>query len=112
MTRRWRFRRSICNSPVTSSSAPASRGNLRAYRDVPAVKQDSVALVLVKLAQMTADIPEIRELDINPLLANENGVLAVDARVAVGPAARKFAGSGLANFAVRHIRRNGSATSR
>jgi acetyltransferase len=74
---------------------------LRAYRDVPAVKQDSVAMVLVKLAQMAADIPEIRELDINPLLADENGVLAVDARVAVGPAERKFAGSGPANFAVR-----------
>ncbi len=74
---------------------------LRAYRDVAAVKEDSVAMVLVKLAQMAADIPEIRELDINPLLADENGVLAVDARVAVGPAVRKFAGSGPANFAVR-----------
>ena len=46
---------------------------LRAYRDVPAVKQDAVAMVLVKLAQMAADIPEIRELDINPLLADESG---------------------------------------
>jgi acetyltransferase len=74
---------------------------LRAYRDVPEVKPDSVATVLVKLAQMAADIPEIRELDINPLLADENGVLAVDARIAVGQVARKFAGSGPANFAVR-----------
>jgi acetyltransferase len=74
---------------------------LRAYRDVPAVKEDAVAMVLVKLAQMAADIPEIRELDINPLLADENGVLAVDARVAVGPAAEKFAGAGPSNFAVR-----------
>jgi acetyltransferase len=74
---------------------------LRAYRDVPAVKPDAVAMVLVKLAQMAADIPEIRELDINPMLADENGVLAVDARVVVGQVARKFAGSGPANFAVR-----------
>ncbi|MDE2376507.1 bifunctional acetate--CoA ligase family protein/GNAT family N-acetyltransferase [Bradyrhizobium sp.] len=74
---------------------------LRAYRDVPAVKQDAVALVLVKLAQMAADIPEIREFDINPLLADEAGVTAVDARVAVGPPQRKFAGTGPANFAVR-----------
>jgi acetyltransferase len=74
---------------------------LRAYRDVPAVKQDAVALVLVKLAQMAADIPEIRELDINPLLADETGVTAVDARVAIGPPQRKFAGSGPTNFAVR-----------
>lgn len=74
---------------------------LRAYRDVPAVKQDAVAMVLVQLAQMAADIPEIRELDINPLLADEAGVLAVDARVAVGAAQRKFAGAGPVNFAVR-----------
>ena len=74
---------------------------LRAYRDVPGVKQDAVAMVLVKLAQMAADIPEIRELDINPLLADEAGVLAVDARVAVGLPERKFAGAGPANFAVR-----------
>lgn len=74
---------------------------LPAYRDVPAVEQDAVALVLVKLAQMATDIPEIRELDINPLLADETGVAAVDARVAVAPPQRKFAGSGPANFAVR-----------
>jgi acetyltransferase len=74
---------------------------LRAYRDVPAVKPDAVAMVLVKLAQMAADIPEIRGLDINPLLADEAGVLAVDARVAIGRVERKFRGSGPANFAVR-----------
>ncbi len=74
---------------------------LRAYRDVPAVKQDAVATVLVKLAQMAADIPEIRELDINPLIADETGVTAVDARIAVAKPDRKFAGSGPGNFAVR-----------
>src|SRR5450631_2935044 len=74
---------------------------LRAYRDVSAVKPDAVAMVLVKLAQMAADIPEIHELDNNPLLADETGVLAVDARAVVGPALRKFRGVGHANFAVR-----------
>ena len=74
---------------------------LRAYRDVPAVKEDAVATVLVKLAQMAADVPEIRELDINPLLADETGVMAVDARIAVGAPQRKWAGSGPSNFAVR-----------
>ena len=50
---------------------------------------------------MAADIPQIRELDVNPLLADEACVLAVDARLAVGLVARKFGGSGPANFAVR-----------
>lgn len=74
---------------------------LAAYRDVPAAKEDEIALVLVKLAQLAADIPEIRELDINPLLADHTGVLALDARVAIGPVERKFAGPGNARFAVR-----------
>ncbi|MDB5565724.1 MAG: family acetyltransferase [Tardiphaga sp.] len=74
---------------------------LRAYRDVPAVAPDAVALVLVKLAQMAADLPDIRELDINPLLADEHGVLALDVRVSIGSVERKFTGSGPANFAVR-----------
>ena len=74
---------------------------LRAYRDVPAVKEDAVAMVLVKLSQMAADIPDIHELDINPLLADKSGVLAVDARIAIGAASKKFAGSGPSNFAVR-----------
>jgi acetyltransferase len=74
---------------------------LRAYRDVPAVKQDALALTLVKLAQLAADLPQVRELDINPLLADDTGVLAVDARVAVAMPERKFAGPGNATFAVR-----------
>ena len=74
---------------------------LAAYRDVPAVKEDAVALTLVKLAQLAADLPEVTGLDINPLLADSTGVLAVDARVAVGVPDRKFAGPGNARFAVK-----------
>jgi acetyltransferase len=58
---------------------------LRAYRNVPAADSAAVALTLVKLSQLAADLPEIRELDLNPLLADENGVLAVDSRIAVAP---------------------------
>ncbi|MDB5655543.1 MAG: GCN5-related N-acetyltransferase, partial [Tardiphaga sp.] len=74
---------------------------LAGYRDVPPVQPDAVPLALVRLAQMAADLPEIRELDINPLLVDEHGVLALDARVAVGAVPRKFTGKGPANFAVR-----------
>ncbi|WP_338830096.1 bifunctional acetate--CoA ligase family protein/GNAT family N-acetyltransferase [Bradyrhizobium sp. 27S5] len=65
---------------------------LGGYRDVPAVPVDVVPLTLVKLAQMAADIPEVAELDINPMLADESGVLALDARVAIRKPARLFAG--------------------
>jgi acetyltransferase len=56
---------------------------LKAYRDVAAADEGAVALVLVKLAQLSADLPEVRELDINPFLADADGVIAVDARVRV-----------------------------
>lgn len=72
---------------------------LPAYRDVPAVPPDAVPLTLVKLSQMAADCPEINELDINPLFADESGVLALDARVAIRKPARLFAGQ--TRFAVR-----------
>jgi acetyltransferase len=74
---------------------------LAAYRDVPAARTDEIALVLVRLAQLAADLPELRELDINPLLADEAGVLALDMRIAVAPAEAKFKGRGHPRFAVR-----------
>ena len=75
---------------------------LKAYRDVPAADESGVALVLVKLAQLAADLPEIRELDLNPLLADENGVIAVDARVAIGAGRCGARGArGHPRFAVR-----------
>ena len=76
---------------------------LRGYRDVPAAKVADVALTLVKLAQLAADVPELRELDINPLLADQNGVLALDVRIAVAALEPepKFGGVGYNRFAVR-----------
>ena len=76
---------------------------LKGYRNVPAVKMDDIALTLVKLAQLAADFPEVRELDINPLLADQDGVLALDARIAVAPseATAKHKGTRYQRFAVR-----------
>ena len=73
---------------------------LKAYRDVPAADERALALVLVKLAQMAADLPELRELDINPLLADRDGVVAVDARIAVAPVKRLHKGRGHPRFAI------------
>ena len=87
---------------------------LKAYRNVPAADETRVALVLVKLAQLAADLPEIRELDLNPLLADENGVIAVDARVAVAPVDRHAAERDRAIRALPSgpIRRNGNGAPR
>jgi acetyltransferase len=75
---------------------------LKAYRNVPAADEDGIALVLVKVAQLAADVPEIRELDLNPLLADENGIIAVDARVGIRPLEPAPRGArGHPRFAVR-----------
>ncbi len=56
---------------------------LQGYRDRPAADINAIALSLVKISQMVAELPEIMELDINPLLADEKGVIALDARIVV-----------------------------
>jgi acetyltransferase len=56
---------------------------LKGYRDHPPAALDAIALTLVYLSQLICDFPQIAELDINPLLADEEGVIALDARVRV-----------------------------
>jgi acetyltransferase len=56
---------------------------LQGYRNMPAANLDAIAMTLIRVAQLVIDIPEIRELDINPLLADEFGVITLDARVRV-----------------------------
>ena len=70
---------------------------LAGYRDRPAARLDAVYDVLIAVARLLADRPEVAELDINPLLADEQGVRAVDARVRVS-AARP---GGQARFAIQ-----------
>jgi len=61
---------------------------LQGYRDRPAADLDALALTLVRVSQMVCDLPELAELDVNPLLADSTGVLALDARLRVRPAER------------------------
>jgi acetyltransferase len=62
---------------------------LEGYRDRKAADLDAIALTLVRLSCLVSEHREIRELDINPLLADEKGVIALDARVAVADPARE-----------------------
>ena len=54
---------------------------LRGYRNRPAADLDAIALVLLRVAQLVVDFPRIISLDINPLLADDQGVIALDARI-------------------------------
>jgi len=71
---------------------------LTAYGDRPAVNMRALEEALVQLAQLTVDVAEIVELEINPLLADPSGVIALDARIRVKPAP---AGSSADRLAIR-----------
>jgi len=61
---------------------------LKGFRGQPAANIDLLEEILIRLSQLVTDFPEIRELDINPLLATSSGAYALDARVVVGPSAK------------------------
>src|SRR6516162_2764646 len=59
---------------------------LQGYRGKPPADIETIVEVLIRLGQLAADQPEIREFDINPLLADAAGIIAVDARLRIAPA--------------------------
>ena len=61
---------------------------LQAYRGKPAAAINAIAEVLIRVGQLAAEHAEIRELDINPLLADPAGVVALDARIRVAASTR------------------------
>lgn len=56
---------------------------LSGYRDFPPVDRTALATVLIRVALLVADHAEIRELDINPLYADDQGLIALDARMVI-----------------------------
>jgi acetyltransferase len=70
---------------------------LGAWRDTSAVDHQALYGVLVTVSQLLADVPEIAELDINPLIASPSGVVALDARIRASSACP----AGANNFAIR-----------
>jgi acetyltransferase len=54
---------------------------LRGARGHVPIDMHALGLALMQVAQMVVDIPDIVEMDINPLLASDKGVLALDARI-------------------------------
>jgi acetyltransferase len=70
---------------------------LAGWRDVPPADIDAVCTVLTTVSRLLAEEPRIVELDINPLLADAEGVIALDARIRVSAAAP----GGAERFAIR-----------
>ena len=56
---------------------------LGAFRQMPPADMDALESVLLRVSEMVCELPMLTEMDINPLILDENGALAADARVVV-----------------------------
>jgi len=87
--------RAIALPPLNLSLARELVGHTRVakllggFRGVSPVDAGALHLALVQVAQIAVDLPEVVELDVNPLLADAQGVLALDARIRIARPARR-----------------------
>jgi acetyltransferase len=83
--------RAVALPPLTTALARELIGRTRVQRllagcrDRPPANARALERTLMRLAQLATDEPHIVELDINPLLADARGAVALDARVRIDP---------------------------
>ncbi len=80
---------SVALAPLSSSDAQRMMTGIKGYAVIKGVRgqkgidEQQIENVLLRLSALLDAAPEIAELDINPLLGNEHGVVAVDARIRI-----------------------------
>jgi acyl-CoA synthetase (NDP forming) len=80
-------------APLTGDDADEMIGNVRAapllfgHRGSVAVDTAALADVLLRISRLADDLPEVAELDLNPVIATADGARAVDVRIRLAPAA-------------------------
>ena len=63
------------------------------WRGAAAVNREALEQVLLRVSEMVCELPQLREMDINPIIVDESGALAVDARIVIDnapPSARRY----------------------
>jgi acetyltransferase len=76
-------------APVTSAEADEMLSSingaalLRGVRGQKGVDQAQLIEIIQRLSQLVSDLPEIQEMDLNPLMAFEDSVYLVDARISI-----------------------------
>ncbi|MDX1375641.1 MAG: bifunctional acetate--CoA ligase family protein/GNAT family N-acetyltransferase [Burkholderiales bacterium] len=55
------------------------------FRSMPPADRAALEAVLLRVSEMSCELPQIREMDVNPLLVDETGAIVVDARIVVEP---------------------------
>jgi len=84
--------RSFRSLPLTDQDAAAMWRELRAaplltgYRGAPAMDTDALEQLILRVAELAKDFPEVSELDLNPVVAVPSGVAALDIKIKLAPA--------------------------
>ena len=65
---------------------------LGAWRGAAAVDMDALEQVLLRVSEMVCELPQLREMDINPIIVDEHGAVAVDARIVIDNAPQGVSG--------------------
>ncbi len=78
-------------TPLTDTDADTLIRSIKAaplllgYRGSPPADLEALRGLLLRVSRLADDLPEITDLDLNPVIARPDGVYAVDARVKVAP---------------------------
>lgn len=56
------------------------------WRGAPPAQREAIEHILLRVSEMVCELPQLREIDINPLIVDEHGALAVDARIVIDAA--------------------------
>ena len=62
------------------------------WRGAPAANSDALEQILLRVSEMVCELPQLREMDINPIIVDESGAVAVDARIVIDHAPQAVAG--------------------
>jgi acetyltransferase len=87
------------NAPLARKLVSRTRVSrlLQGWHQVPPADIDALVQVLIKVSQLLAEVPQFAEIEINPLLLDDQGAVALDARLRVSAQAP----GGAARFAIR-----------
>jgi acetyltransferase len=62
------------------------------WRGAGAVDMEALEQVLLRVSEMVCELPQLREMDINPIIVDESGAVAVDARIVIDNAPQAVSG--------------------
>ena len=82
-------------APLTDTDAAQMISGVRAapllsgHRGSPAVDTAAIADLLLRVSRLADDLPEVAELDLNPVIARPDGAHVVDVRIRIAPSATR-----------------------